>query len=256
MPHTSARLILVTPKDEHRIFHDWLSSKDGGMDRVHEISGRNELMANRLGNEHSSKRCYALENNRGGLLSVIYTHWANIPATDESWRILPGNIDSILAEPSQRLTTEPNIVTFYSISSFADKSGKSLISAVYDQFTRTANPPILTTLSPLRTFQAWLDREGKALNGTEEARLAVVAEYLKLKFDPVQRFHLGNGAQVGGIHFNASAEGQRDAIEGAGVMINYRYPRVQARLVDNRDIFRDQRCGQIPASNHLQHLFA
>jgi hypothetical protein len=254
MPHSSSRLILVTPNAEHRIFHDWLSSKDGGMDRVHEISGRNELMTHRLGHKNYNKRCYALENERGGLLSVIYTHWmtATNVQGDESWRQLPGNIDSILAEPSQPLKTEPDMVVFYSISSFADKSGRPLIASVYDQFTSAANPPILTTLSPLRTLQAWLNKERLKLEGTEEARLATVSRYLKLKQDPVEKFHLGNGAQVGAIHFNASAEGRRDSIEGAGVMVNYRYPRVRARLQDNARIFRQENSETIPASNHLQ----
>lgn len=255
MTHSSAHLVLVTPNQEHQVFHNWLSIKDGGMDRVHEIAGRNELMKYRLGEENFSKRCYALENDGKGLLAVIYTHWATLPSiqSGESWRVLPGNIDSVLTAPSEPLKEKPNIVTFYSISSFAERSGKSLISSVYEQFTKAANPPILTTLSPLRTFKAWLDSCGLKFEGTEEARLKIVTDYLKLKLDPVQKFHLGNGAQVGAIHFNACAEGRRDHTEGAGVMINYRYPRVKERLDENVTAFKLG--DKIPASNHLQMFF-
>jgi hypothetical protein len=75
---------------------------------------------------------------------------------------------------------------------------------------------------------------------------------LKLKQDPVQKFHLGNGAQVGAIHFNASAKGHPDYELGGNVMISYRYPRTKDRLGENKEILKS---GHIPCSYHLRDFF-
>lgn len=250
---SAAHLVLVTPDSDFQMHHEWLSNKNGGMDRVHEISGQDELMRCRLGQDGSSKRCYALVNERGGLLSVIYTYWATVPVEDETWKMLPKRVDTILQEPSVTLSTAPNVAGFYSISSFVDRTGRPLISAIYDEFIRASGTPILTTISPLRTFRAWLDQEGKKLEGTEDAKCHLVAEYLKTGANLVQRFHLGNGAQVGAIQFNANAEGSKDAVDGAGVMINYRYPRNRHRIEENLRILKS---GRIPVSYHLRGFFA
>lgn len=247
---TAPHLVLVTPDTQYESFHDWLSS-DKGMDRVHPIGGRDELLTNRLGHEGDSKRCYALVNNAGSVLSVIYTHWINAVETDKPWEILPGKILPILEAKSEPVEA-PNLVTFYSISSFADKSGRPLIASIYNEFTNASEPPILTTLSPLRTLAEWMKKEDVHLKGTEDAKLNAVAAYLKLKQDPVQKFHLGNGAQIGAIHFNASAKGHLDYELGGNVMVSYRYPRAKDRLGENQGILKS---GKIPCSYHLQDFF-
>lgn len=249
---SSPHLVLITPDSDFQMHHDWLSDEKGGMDLVHQISDKAELIDFRLGQETSNKKCYALINERGGLLSVIYTHWASVPVADETWKMLPSRVDKILKEKSVPLLTEPNVASFYSISSFAPGTGRTLISAIYDEFTRATGTPILTTLSPLRTFQKWLTAEGKTLSGTIEAKYDLVAQFLKGGNDAVKKFHLGNGAQVGGIQFDANAEGTKDAVMGAGVMINYRYPRNRLRVEENRSILDH---GRIPASYHLQDFF-
>lgn len=244
---TAPHLVLVTPDTAYESFHDWLSSEKG-MDRVHQINGREELLARRLGGANSNKRCYAHVDGQGSVLSVIYTYWAKAEQTDKPWKILPGKIGPILSAQSEPLTVEPDIVTFYSISSFVDRSGRPLIKSIYSEFTKAANPPVLTTLSPLRTLKAWLDNEGIKLSGTKEEKLEIVTRYLKLNVDPVQKFHLGNGAQVGAIHFNAAEKGSPDDTLGAGVMVSYRYPRQEERLAQNRAVYKE---GQIPSSYHL-----
>ena len=247
----TAKLVLITPDADFQMHHDWLSDKNGGMDKVHEIAGRDELVNLRLGYENSNKRCYAF--TRDGLLSVIYTHWANVPVEDETWKMLPKRVDTILEEPSVTLADKPNVVGFYSISSFVPGTGRPLISAIYNEFAQATGGPILTTLSPLRTLQKWLTAEGKQLTGTVEAKSYLVAQFLKTRLDPVENFHLGNGAQVGAIQFNANAPGTKDDLLGAGVMVNYRYPRNRRRIEENLSILAR---GRIPASYHLQEAFA
>lgn len=254
MSETFPRLVLVTPNSEHQMFHSWLAS-DRGMDRVHRIANSEELMRKRLGDQDSNKRTYALVNENFGLLSVIYTYATQTPVADETWKMLPGEISPILEAPSEKMEEDPNVIVFYSISSFENGSGRPLIKSIYDEFTRVSaggHVPILTTLSPLRTFSAWLQREGHQYNGTEEARLQRVADYLKTTENPVRNFHLGNGAQVGAIHLNAAPEGTVDGDSGAGVMISYRYPRRQERLAENQRILNS---GRVPASYHLSHFF-
>lgn len=69
--------------------------------------------------------------------------------------------------------------------------------------------------------------------------------------NPVQNFHLGNGALVGAIQFGAS-KSTLDATDGAGVMINYRYSRDPMRLEDNRRLLA---AGLIPCDYHLAPYF-
>ncbi len=92
------------------------------------------------------------------------------------------------------------------------------------------------TLSPIPRMLDWL-RAHKAeeafalLDGTatpEEVRAAALSYLISAKsrdgapFDPVARFHLGNGAQIHAVHGAAdmSETGRRNA---AGAMVNYEY---------------------------------
>ena len=45
--HSDKHLVLITPDAEFETFHDWLTSEKG-MDLVHSISGREELLTKRL----------------------------------------------------------------------------------------------------------------------------------------------------------------------------------------------------------------
>ena len=245
---TDQRLVLVTPNPEFETFHDWLTSETG-MDRVHPVTGKDDLLNHRLGRTGDCKRCFALVNGGGRIAAVIYTHWIKATATNIPWEMLPGKIDPILAAPSKPVS-DAKLGTFHSITSFEGGSGRPLISAVHNTLAADKDAPILTTLSPFRTFGTWLKESNIQFEGTEEAKLNLVADYLRLKQDPVQKFHLGNGAQVGAIHLGAATKGP-DLTEGQGVMISYRYPRKKERLAENLGILKD---GKIPASYHLLDL--
>lgn len=248
------RLILISPDQSCASFHDFLTSPDG-MDKVHTITGKDELLAKRLGYANHNKRCFALVSGEGeGLktLAAIYTYAASISDADETWKMLPGKIAPIVEAPSEEMTGEPKVIAFYSISSFGIGVGKQLIKSLYAQFTSAANTPILTTLSPLRTLKDYVGEQGFA-GYSEDAKLAKVIEYLKERKDAVQRFHLGNGAQIGAIHLNAAEPGTKDGDLGLGVMISYRYPRREERIEENLGIYNE--AGRIPASYHLAHAF-
>jgi hypothetical protein len=248
---TAPHLILVTPEPKFESFHDWLSS-DKGMDKVHPLSGRDELLRQRLGLPNYNKRCFAHVDAKGDVLSVIYTFWSKAKVTTKPYQVLPGKIAPILEAHSAPLTEDADIITFYSISSFVKGTGRPLIRSIYEEFTRVSQPPILTTLSPLRTLREWMEDNQLELAGTEEAKLKTVTDYLRTNHNEVQKFHLGNGAQVGAIHFNACAKGTKDDSLGARVMVSYRYPRDPKRLEENKAQYKG---GIIPSSYHLQEFF-
>lgn len=248
-------LQLVTPDSCDRDLHDQLTSEKG-RDKVHPLSSVEDLIRFRLGYSGWSKQCFALLDNSGNpsdrrILSAIYTHWSS-PDDSE----LPGQVDRILAEESAPLQSPATVVTFYSISSFARGAGESLIKALHTKFAEASQSPKLTTLSPLRTLAQWLSEpEQQTINFDqldEEARRAIVARYLSEFKDPVQQFHLANGAQVGGIRPDANAPGTADFERGSGFMVNYLYPRKPERLVENRGILAE---GRLPVSYHLESYF-
>lgn len=245
----------VTPDSCDSDLHNFLTS-DKGRDKVHPLSSVDDLVQFRLGYAGWSKQCFAMiapESASGPrrILSAIYTYWSS-PENLE----LPGQVDRILAEPSAPLEKEPTVVTFYSISSFARGAGETLIKALHAQFSQAAQSPKLTTLSPLRTLAQWLAEPAqesiKFCDLDTDARRAVVARYLAERRDPVQQFHLANGAQVGGIRPDANAPGTEDDVRGSGFMVNYLYPRRAERLAENRDILSG---GGLPVSYHLERYF-
>lgn len=233
------QLALITPDDTNADLHDALVAGE----RVHEVSGAQNLTRYRLGYMQSNKRCFALVEGRK-ILSAIYTYAAQ-------GNVLPGHVGHILNEPSQKLQLLADVIAFYSISNMSDRKGvgQLLIRSLHAEFVKSSAPPILTTLSPLRSFRAWIEEQGHDLSGIRDK----AAEYLKLKRDPVQKFHQGNGAIVGAIHIDANAPGTRDAIDGHGVMISYRYPRQSEYLDENRAAFLN---GDIPVAAHLKALFS
>lgn len=126
---------------------------------------------------------------------------------------------------------------------------------MHETFARVAGAPIHTTLSLFRTFQKWLDKNDLVLQGTREEKTRLVAQYMRSANikdrNPVQNFHLSNGALVGAIQFGASRN-TLDATDGAGVMINYRYARDPRRLAQNRELLEQ---GKIPCDRHLAPYF-
>ncbi|MDT3737502.1 MAG: malonyl-CoA decarboxylase [Denitratisoma sp.] len=213
---------------------------------VHEIRSWSDLR-NRLG---SDRRLYAFFHPRMPAEPLIFVEVALT-------RELSGNIQALLDEHAPVLETErADTAIFYSISNTQAglrgvTFGNFLLKRVIDDLKRDF-PQLKTfaTLSPLPQFCAWLKRAPEALEGLgltlaqlqsgewakdkEAARRLrdplerLAARYLYTvrqngrPFDPVARFHLGNGARIERIDYLAdtSVKGFK---QSCGLMVNYLY---------------------------------
>ncbi|MEO0484468.1 MAG: malonyl-CoA decarboxylase family protein [Pseudomonadota bacterium] len=157
---------------------------------------------------------------------------------------VPSSIQHILAHPRDyRSAEEVKVAVFYSISNCQHglsgiSFGNLLIKQVVDEL-RAELPALdrFVTLSPIPKLNTWLegqrdnDRVEAVLTGegsAAEVRSLATTYLLKAKnrtglpYDPVARFHLGNGARVLAVHSGAdlSANGLR---QSSGAMVNYEY---------------------------------
>ncbi|MCA1298460.1 malonyl-CoA decarboxylase [Stappia indica] len=176
-------------------------------------------------------------------------------------RAIPEAIPPILAEERAEVSAgEATTAVFYSISNCQEglrgiSFGNFLIKQVVEELRRDLpNLKTFVTLSPVPGFRAWLsgalaDPESvacavlspaqiealKEAGGTApeeglcEPLRALCAHYLVREkksgirpLDPVARFHLGNGARLERINWDAdpSRNGQR---QSCGMMVNYLY---------------------------------
>jgi malonyl-CoA decarboxylase len=166
---------------------------------------------------------------------------------------VPGSVQRLLAEDREPLEAEAaDTAVFYSISNcqagLAGISfGNSLIKQVAEDLA--AELPTLrtfVTLSPIPLLTRWMRGQGTdpaALDA--EALRAAAARYLLtakrgdgLPYDPVARFHLGNGAMVHAVHAGADTS-DKGMAESVGAMVNYLYDR--ARIEQNHERFADAR---------------
>lgn len=213
---------------------------------VHEIRSWKDLH-NRL---DSDRRLYAFFHPRMPNEPLIFVEVALT-------RTLSGNIQELLDESAPVLDAgRADTAIFYSISNTQPglrgvTFGNFLLKRVIDDLKRDY-PQLKTfaTLSPLPLFAAWLRQEPQALAGLgiDLAQLTsgewardkaasrrlrdplegLAARYLYLArqngrpYDPVARFHLGNGARIERINWLAdiSPKGFRQA---CGLMVNYVY---------------------------------
>ncbi|MWB78657.1 decarboxylase [Pseudooceanicola sp. 216_PA32_1] len=152
-------------------------------------------------------------------------------------RGIPGSVQKLLAEDRAPLSAEEaDTAVFYSISNcqagLAGISfGNSLIKQVSEDL-KSELPDITTfvTLSPIPTLTKWMKEEGiDPASLDDEALRATTARFLLtakrgdgMPFDPVSRFHLGNGAHVHAVHVGADTS-DKGMAESAGAMVNYRY---------------------------------
>ncbi|SEL62719.1 malonyl-CoA decarboxylase [Roseovarius azorensis] len=180
-------------------------------------------------------------------------------------RGIPGAIHDVLSEDREAIPADQaDTAVFYSISNcqagLAGISfGNSLIKQVVaDLSQELPNLGTFVTLSPIPGLTRWLDETGTPLPDEAEARRAITARYLLNArredggpYDPVARFHLGNGASVHAIHADAdlSPNGQR---QSGGVMVNYLYDRAQ--ISQNHERFAG--AGAIAASAEVTTLAA
>ena len=109
--------------------------------------------------------------------------------------------------------------------------GNFLIKQVVEDLTSEfGNLKTFVTLSPIPLFQSWLESEGAKMNKDESNNLSNLAAFYLLNgkrddglpFDPVARFHLGNGAQVHAVHENADIS-KKGIKQSQGMMVNYLY---------------------------------
>ncbi|MEO0402845.1 MAG: malonyl-CoA decarboxylase family protein, partial [Pseudomonadota bacterium] len=157
---------------------------------------------------------------------------------------VPGSIQHVLAD--DRDTRKPHdtkVAVFYSISNCQTglkgiSFGNLLIKQVVDELRQELpNLDTFVTLSPIPKFNLWLSEQDgdeaarQILQGRADADLIRdrAARYLATArngrgapFDPVARFHLGNGAQIYAVHSDAdlSENGQH---QSSGAMVNYHY---------------------------------
>ncbi len=151
---------------------------------------------------------------------------------------IPKAIQSILADRNDADDGRPKTATFYSISNCQTglagiSFGNSLIKTVVSELRREFESlEQFVTLSPLPIFADWLSKQslaGPPPLEDDQKMSDLAACYLvhgKTKsgtpFDPVARFHLGNGARIHALHANAdiSANGKS---RSHAVMVNYLY---------------------------------
>jgi malonyl-CoA decarboxylase len=216
---------------------------------VHEIRSWNDLR-NRL---DSDRRLYAFFHPRMPQEPLIFVE---VALTNE----LSGNIQALLDEHAPVFDpARADTAIFYSISNTQAglrgvTFGNFLLKRVIDDLKRDfPQLKIFATLSPLPQFTAWLKRAPEASAALDGLGLtlaqlqsgewaqdkaaarrlrdpleALGARYLYTvrqngrPFDPVARFHLGNGARIERINFlaDASAKGFR---QSCGLMVNYLY---------------------------------
>ncbi|MET1413467.1 malonyl-CoA decarboxylase [Roseibium sp. HPY-6] len=150
---------------------------------------------------------------------------------------IASSIQTLLAEDRDAHAAEDaDTAIFYSISNcqagLASISfGNSLIKQVAsDLSAELARLKTFATLSPIPGLAKWLDLEGIDWGpATPEEMKAVAAHYLLTAkslggqpFDPVARFHLGNGAIVHAVHANADVS-DKGREQSGGAMVNYLY---------------------------------
>lgn len=162
---------------------------------------------------------------------------------------IANSVQDLLAEDREALSAEDaDTAVFYSISNcqagLASISfGNSLIKQVASDLAAELDGlKTFVTLSPIPGLANWLEREGLAwsADAAEEMRAAAAHYLLNAKsnggrpFDPVARFHLGNGAIVHAVHANADISDKGRAQSG-GTMVNYLYD--LAKVAQNHEKF-------------------
>ncbi len=194
---------------------------------VHAIDSWDDLRR-RL--EPADRRCFAFFHPAMPDEPLIFVEVALTVGT-------PGSVQDLLSEGRVEIVAdEADTAVFYSISNcqagLAGISfGNSLIKQVATDLSLEL-PTLKTfvTLSPIPALNDWIRRKKLQPDLRDDERVRELAAYYLvsakrtdgLPFDPVARFHLGNGARVHKVHAGAdtSAKGRR---QSNGAMVNYLY---------------------------------
>ena len=177
---------------------------------------------------------------------------------------IPGSVQALLAEDRDAMAAEEaDTAVFYSISNcqagLASISfGNSLIKQVAsDLSAELSGLNTFVTLSPIPGLTRWLKQVDLSWNSDEPENMrALAAHYLLnaksrggLPFDPVARFHLGNGAIVHAVHADADVSDKGRAQSG-GAMVNYLYD--LSKVAQNHENFATTR--EVVATSDVQTM--
>lgn len=179
---------------------------------------------------------------------------------------VPHSIQHVLSEHrDQREAEETKVAVFYSISNCQEglagvSFGSMLIKQVVAELSREL-PQLETfvTLSPIPRLAEWT----RSVNGEDPSddrsvREAASDYLLTAKdakgrpFDPVARFHLGNGAQVYAVHAEADLS-ENGVSQSFGAMVNYQYD--LSKIEQNHERFvQDQEVSLAPQFKNSQGM--
>jgi malonyl-CoA decarboxylase len=177
---------------------------------------------------------------------------------------IPGSVQRVLAEDRAPMEAEAaDTAVFYSISNcqagLAGISfGNSLIKQVAaDLAAELPGLKTFVTLSPIPSLTRWMKEEGidptalgpEALRATAARYLVAAKRKDGMPYEPVARFHLGNGALVHAVHAEADTSAKGRA-ESAGAMVNYLYD--LDRIAQNHERFADAK--EVVASDAVRAL--
>lgn len=160
---------------------------------------------------------------------------------------VPSSVQDLLADERDEIDAEDaDTAVFYSISNCQSglagiSFGNSLIKQVVSDLAKDL-PGLSTfvTLSPIPGLNKWLAGSDQEILKTADNQ-ALAAYYLLetkrwdgMPYDPVARFHLGNGAMVHAVHAEAdiSPNGRK---QSNGTMVNYLYDLSQ--ISQNHELF-------------------
>ena len=206
---------------------------------VHAIDSWDDLRS-RL--EPADRRCFAFFHPAIPDEPLIFVEVALTKGT-------PNSVQALLARDRTAIAAQDaDTAVFYSISNcqagLASISfGNSLIKQVAsDLASELSGLKTFVTLSPIPGLRKWLSEQGHTLDTSDpEAVRRAAAHYLMnakngagAPYDPVARFHLGNGAIVHAVHGNADSSPNGMAQSG-GAMVNYLYD--LKRVAQNHEKF-------------------
>lgn len=243
---------------------------------VHEINGWEEL---RRRVDPADRRCFAFFHPALGDEPLIFVEVALVHKT-------PSSISEVLDDRREQLPVdEARTAVFYSISNCQRglrgvSFGNFLIKQVAEELlSELPGLKRFVTLSPVPGFTNWLrtkkvdfahevesalklitesdeNDDQSVIAKARELLLPLAADYLLnvkrpdgLPTDPVARFHLGNGASLDRVLWNAD-QSTRGLRQSGGIMVNYLYD--LDKIESNHESYIDR--GRIPASRQVRNM--
>ena len=184
---------------------------------------------------------------------------------------IPKSIQDLLADEREAINaSDADTAVFYSISNCQTglagiSFGNSLIKQVASDLARDL-PGLSTfvTLSPIPGLNRWLETSKYAVDDSSQDQ-ALAAHYLLeakktdgTPFDPVARFHLGNGAKVHAVHAMADTS-DNGLKQSNGTMVNYLYDLSQIsqnheKFVENNTVVASATVKSLSASVKIKAL--